>query len=157
MLLIIKRIEVNPMFLRKLTDEEVEQIKKSKDAANKVIKNQRKKLQAGIKEREKHRTSFKDVKLRSLIKQLEHLNTVTGHPVIIKVGDVSLYMNYDLLKKFERSLDKNNLHQCSSIFTTDTLIIRYGKHGQSGTVEVYGLPAYQVELLTGLPTIDLKG
>jgi len=144
------------MFLRKLTDEEIERIKKSKDAANKVIKNQRKKLQAEIKEREKHRPSFKDIKLRSLMKQLEYLNTVTGHPVIVKVEDVSLYVNYDLLKKFERSLDKSNLHQCSSIFTTDTLIINYGKHGQIGTIEVYGLPAYQVELLTGLPTIDFK-
>jgi len=144
------------MFLRKLTDDELEQIKKSKDAANRVIKAQRNKLQAEIKERKKFCPSFKDIKLRSLIKQLEYLNTITGHPVIVKVEDVSLYMNYDLLKRFAHSLDKSNLHQCSSIFTTDTLIINYGKHGQSGTAEVYGLPAYQVELLTGLPTIDLK-
>ena len=37
------------MFLRKLTDEESERIKKSKEAANKVIKEQRKKLLTEIK------------------------------------------------------------------------------------------------------------
>jgi len=141
------------MFIRKLTDEEIERIKKSKDDANKIIKAQRKKLQAEIKTYQKT-THFN--KLNLLIKQLDKLSVITESPVLVKVEGVSLCINYDLLKKFERALYKSNL-RCSDIkIDGKSLMIRYGKHGQSGAVELFELPEHQVKLLTVLPTINLK-
>ena len=141
------------MFLRKLTDEELVQIKKSKDDANKVIKAQRKKLQADIKI---YQRTTNSTKLNRLIKQLDELSVITESPVLVKVEGVSLCVNYDLLKKFERSLYKSNF-RCSDIkIHVKSLIIRYGKHGQSGAVELFELPEHQVKLLTVLPIINLK-
>ncbi|MHB1651649.1 MAG: hypothetical protein ACYCVD_04120 [Desulfitobacteriaceae bacterium] len=141
------------MFLRKLTDEDIERIKKAKDAANKTTKEQRKKLMTEIKiyQRTAHVT-----KVNLLIKQLDELGVIIGHPVIIKVDDMSLCMNHDLLKKFERSLDKSDFWNPNIKIEGKTLFISYQKHPNRGTVELYELPLYQVELLTGLPTIDLK-
>jgi len=144
------------MFLRKLTDEELARIKKAKDTANKAIKARRKKLAEEIKQRHKYRPTFKDVKLRSLGQQLEKTQPVIGHPVIITVGDQHLFMNYDLLKKFERSFNRGDLWTNDLKIEGNSLIIKYKNFPNRGTVELYELPAYQVELLTGLPSIDLK-
>lgn len=143
------------MFLRDLTDKEIEKIKKYKDSANAITKIQRKKLQAEIKARWKRNPTF-DKKREALERQLEAHTVIIGRPVIVKVEDLSLCLNYDLLKKFERSLYKSNL-ACNRIkIEGKSLIIRYGKYGQSGIFELAELPTYQTELLTGLPTIDLK-
>lgn len=132
------------MFLRKLTEEEINQIKKSKDAANKTIKVQRKKLAEKAK--------F----YRSVRHELGELQLITGHPVIIKVEDRGICLNYDLLKKLERSLDKSDFGRSWVRIEEKYLSIRYEKQGQKGTMELIELPAYQVELLDGLPTIDLE-
>ena len=142
------------MFLRDLTDEEIEKIKRYKDSANKVIKAHRKKLQAEIKVLWKSNPTF-DKKREKLERQLEDYAVVTGRPVIIKVGYEVITLNYDLLKKYERSLDKSNLRWSSVRIDDNSLIIRYEKHDQSGTIELYELPAHQVDLLDGLPTIEL--
>jgi len=141
------------MFLRKLTDEESERIKKSKEAANKVIKEQRKKLLTEIKAYQRKALSHQ---VSLLIKQLDALILITGHPVIIKVDDESLCMNYDLLKKFAVSFYKGNFWTTDLKIEGKSLFISYQKHPNRGTVELFELPAHQVELLKGLPLIDLK-
>lgn len=141
------------MFLRKLTDEELEKIKKAKDAANVIIKMQRRGLIAKIKLNEK---AFHMRQVDSLNMQLSDLNAIIGHPMIIKVEDASLYLNYDLLSKFERSLDKSDFWNPDIRIQEKSLIIRYEKLPNGGAVELFELPAYQVELLGGLPTMDLK-
>lgn len=139
------------MFLRKLTDDEIKKIKKLKDAANRTIKTQRKKLTAEMKQ---YRNNSR--KVASMINQLDYLSVITGYPVVVKVEDESVCLNYDLLKKFERSLYKSGLSCASIKIESKSLIVRYGKYGQSGILELTELPAYQTELLAGLPTIDLK-
>jgi len=139
---------------RDLTDVEIEKIKKYKDSANKVIKDQRKKLQAEIKARWKRNPTF-DKKREALERQLEIHSVITGHPVIVKFGYDVIYLNYDLLKKFERSIDKGNFFSNWAEIEENHLVIRYEKHGQNGTLELYQLPAHQVDLLDGLPIVDL--
>jgi len=159
------------MFLRKLTDEEVERIKKAKasikeqrQSLQRVIKNQRKRIQEENKRlKGKDRTvdMYQSLKilqdrLFDLQNKFDALPIITGLPVIVKVEDATLLMNYNLLNKFDHLLDRSDL-RCSWIKIEEkSLIIRYGKHGQSGTLELSELPEYQTELLTGLPIIDLK-
>jgi len=141
------------MFLRKLTDEELGKIKKAKEAANVIIKSRRKKLMAEIKVNQK---SFHIHQVEILTKQLEDTKVVIGHPVIIKVEEASLYLNYDLLNKFERSLDKSDFWNPDITIKEKRLVIWYQKLPNRGTVDLFELPAHQVELLNDLPTIDLK-
>jgi len=159
------------MFLRKLTEEEVEQIKKAKA----TIKNQRQELQGVIKKQRKRiqeetkRLKGKDrnVDLFQVLKSLQdHLSDlcnrfnalpiITGHPVIIKVEDASLCLNYDLLSRFDRSLDRSDFWNPDIKIDGKSLIVSYQKHTNMGTVELFELPADQVELLKGLPIIDLR-
>jgi len=65
-------------------------------------------------------------------------------------------LNYELLRKFAHSLDRSDFWQYHFKIKGGTLTIKYEKHGQSGTLELCKIPEYQTELLTGLPTIDLK-
>ena len=76
--------------------------------------------------------------------------------MIIKVDDESLCMNYDLLKKFAVSFYKGNFWTTDLKIEGKSLFISYQKHPNRGTVELFELPAHQVELLKGLPLIDLK-
>ena len=140
------------MFLRELTDEELEKIKKAKDAANVIIKMQRRGLMAKIKLNEE---AFHIHQVELLAKQLELLTLITGRPVIVKIGYDVIYLNYDLLKKYERSLDKGNFYSQWTKIEGKNLITRYEKHGQSGTVELLELPAHQVDLLDGLLIVEL--
>lgn len=141
------------MFLRDLTDEEIEKIKKYKDSANKVIKGQRKELALLIKV---NKNAFRIHNAELLAKQLEAHTVITGRPVIVKVGYDVICLNYDLLKKYGRSLDKGNFYSRRVKIEENRLVIRYEKHGQSGILELFELPTHQVDLLDGLPSIDLK-
>lgn len=130
------------MFLRELTDKEIAKIRKTKDVANKLIKTRRDNLMAEI-----------DL----LKKQLVALKAISGHPLIIKAGCASICVNYDLLKKFERSFNKGDFLSNGIKIEGKSLIIGYKKQTNKGVVELFELPLYQVELLDGLPSIDFKG
>ena len=157
------------MFLRKLTEEEVEQIKKAKASIKERrqdlqgdIKKQRKRIQEEVKRlKGKYGNSdYQPLKilrdhLSDLCNRFNALPIITGHPVIIKVEDASLCLNYDLLNKFDRSLDRSDFWNLDIKIDGRSLIVSYQKHPIGGTVELFELPADQVELLKGLPTIDL--
>lgn len=96
-----------------------------------------------------------DLKLRSLKQGLEKTRPIVGHPVIITLDGMSVFADYDILNKFVHSLDKNGFWNRTFQIEGASLVIRYTKHGQSGGVELF-IPAYQAELLVGLPIIDLK-
>lgn len=158
------------MFLRKLEDDELERIKKAKN----IIKEQRQELQSQIKKQRKriqaetkrlkgtirnadmyqHLTALQD-HLSDLANQINALPIVTGLPVIVKIGDASLCLNYEILKKFERSLEKSDLRWGQIKIEGKSLIIRYEKHGQEGALELYEPVTYRVDLLHGLPSFDL--
>lgn len=146
------------MFLRKLTDQEIERIKKAKDTANRAIKEQRKRLQAEIKQLEKLH-QYSSQKFESLNQQLEALKVITGFPVIIKADNWSMFVNYTLLKKIESSLNRSDFWHVSletkSEDRVNTLLIKYHSQTHKGQMEIYGLLRYQVELLARLPVISL--
>ena len=155
------------MFLRKLSETELEQINKAKGS----IKDQRQKLQTAIKKQRKSiQEETKRLKgkakdpdmfqtlnaLRDYLFKLQSqygaLPIITGLPVIIKVDSISLCMNYELLKKFGLSLDKGDFWQYRFKIEERSLTIKYAKHGHSGTFELLEIPYF----LEGLPTIDLN-
>lgn len=154
------------MFLRKLTETELGQIKKAKES----IKKQREELQSSIKKqrrsiqeetkrlkgRPKDPDMFQTLNalwdgLSKLENQRNALPIITGLPVLINVDDSTLCLDYDRLKKFSNSLSKGDFWQYQFKASERSLIIKYQKYGQSGGVEIYELPY----LLDGLPTIDL--
>jgi len=94
--------------------------------------------------------------LGDLQNRFSALPIITGFPVIVKVEDMSLCMNYDLLKKFEQSFYKSNFWGHSVKIKGKSLIMKYKSQTVEGVLELFELPAHQTELLTGLPTIDLK-
>ena len=75
--------------------------------------------------------------LGDLQNRFSALPIITGFPVIVKVEDMSLCMNYDLLKKFERSLDKSDLRSFSIKIEGNSLVIKYLKFGQSGHLKLF--------------------
>jgi len=163
------------VFLRKLTDKELEQIKKAKAG----IKEQRQSLQGAVKKQRKSiQEETKRLKgkaqdadilqnleeyglnalrdnLTTLQNQFNALPIITGLPVIVRIGEESLRMNYELLNKFDRLLDKSNLSVQRIKIDGRSLIVRYGKYGQSGSLELLEPVEYLVDPLTWLPAIDL--
>ena len=143
------------MLLRKLTDEETVKIKKSKDGANKIIREQRKKLVREISGyRDYSPNNSVDLKLRALKQRLEKTQLVIGHPVIVNIEGMSVLVDYDRLNKFGNSLGRSGFWNHTTKIEGASLILRYRKHDQSGAVELF-IPDYQAELLKGLPSIDL--
>lgn len=144
------------MFLRKLTDKEIEQIKKSKE----MIRTRLQELLKEIREVKKLRRIYKDPTLQQLERQLdENNNILTGLPrlpVILKSRDESMYMDYAWLKKIGNSLDRSGFWSIRLRINDRTLIIDYRKTGHSGAMKILELPLPPVEILTGLPVIDLE-
>ncbi len=137
-------------YVRKLTDEEKAQIRTAKQAANNTIKAKRKAIQKQIKELEKATPFSKTQILKSLEEQLDELRIVTGQPVYVSIGGETVCLNYELLEKLYRSL-KRFSHRTMRVQQGVSLTVEY----QTGMVELYELPPYQVELLKGLPVIEL--
>ena len=73
--------------------------------------------------------------------------------MVIRVEEMSVCMNYDLLKKLERSLNKSNPRWCWIDIEGRSLVIRYQNQTNKGIMEIFELPSYQVDLLKGLPVI----
>lgn len=140
------------MFLRKLTAAEEEQIRQAKTSANDVIKAKRDE----ICKRMKPATA----KLR---RQLQHDLTswslVTGKPVIIQHLDDRICLDYELLRKFVRSLKG-----CPSVWVQvqmdkpgTTLSIGYSRRDGKGhgAMNLFELRHYSHELLKDLPVIEI--
>lgn len=143
------------MFLRALTTDEVAQIKTAKHEANQVLTDRRKELSFRIKKLRK----FGHQDVRQLEKERESIRIVTGSPVVIAVDGDSMFIDYELLKKFDRMLDPRNWQrsfQMKRILGKPILTIQYQKNKQSGVLELYELPAYQTELLKNLPVVEVS-
>lgn len=142
------------MYIRKLTDEDKTLIRKAKQKANDEIKKERKVLLAHIRKLERKAGYFSRAELRILDNRLETLKPVTGSPVIAIVGDNSICLKYNTLEKLSRSLRRSGYRGIASIINTDnrkTLHVKYDK----GEFELFELPLYQVNLLHGLPIIEI--
>ena len=76
--------------------------------------------------------------------------------MIIKVNDLSMCIDLDILKKFSVSFYKGDFWTNDLKIVDKSLVIGYQKFPNRWTVELFELPAHQVELLDGLPIMDLK-
>lgn len=121
--------------MRPLTGEEKALSKAAKQRANKQLQAQRRKI--GVR--------IRDVK---------------GDPVVLQMDGGSITLNYEMLRRFIRSLKKRHWNMSldtstgSSVLTITHHINLRGK--DRGYVELYDLPPYQKELLTDLPVIEIE-
>lgn len=91
----------------------------------------------------------------ALLREFEALRDVSGFPAIVVFEGELLTINYELFRRFLRSLRG---HHVSMRIERHCLRIDYAKFPVThGTIELYGLPAYQTRLLTDLPLVRLEG
>lgn len=155
------KIEVTGMFLKKLSDEEIKLIKKAKDAANKGIKEKRKRLLLVLKACKKSNAYQRDT-LKHLERQLDACSIIVGLPVILSDDGESIILDYNLLKKLDSSLKRSQfdyvLPRVSVIHGKKYCTVHYRnqfRQGVEGRIELLELPENQVEALIDLPVIDL--
>ncbi|KZS48106.1 hypothetical protein AWU65_20330 [Paenibacillus glucanolyticus] len=121
--------------MRPLTLDEKALSKAAKQRANKQLQAQRRKI--GVR--------IRDVK---------------GEPVILEIEGRSITLNYEMLRRFIRSL-KNRHWNMSLDISTGSSVLVISHHidlwsKDRGYIELYDLPAYQKELLTELPVIEIE-
>lgn len=169
--------------LRKLTARELEKIRKAKKTANSILTPQRREINKQIKELRKSSALGKYTKMAELENELEKLRPITGNPIMLFVGGQTMMVDYNRLKKIDRTLPwkkgwrytkvriqqerqqtwPNQIAYLSrenddaSIATKPVLHLTYVNvlSGVGGSLEMYELPNYQRELLTDLPVIEV--
>lgn len=133
------------MHIRPLTDPELERIREVKQLANDVLKLQRQEITRQIKKMlhgaEKELMQWKR----------DHIKDITGKPVIVSLDGEGIGLNYELLQRLNRSLEKRGWHREINI-KRNTLTIQYPR----GIIELNEFPAYQLDVLGDLPVVDLK-
>lgn len=153
------------MYLIKLTDEELKSIKDFKNKVNSKIREQNKKYTDEIQEikRNKKKHTYSESE-RIRIDDLKQIirDVFTGLPVILRMEENIIYMDYNLLRKIEKSLNKSNLYSDIHIDNEQgqkELVIQYHDPAQTrkGIIQIYEETIYQDELLTGLPVIKAEG
>lgn len=134
------------MYLRPLTDAELVIIREAKKTANAAIKKQRDTLARKIK-----KDNLSISVLADLNREFKALQYITEQPVIISLDGEQMSLNYELLKKLNKSLEKRGWSRTVAI-RKSTLVIEY----PAGEIGINQLPDYQLELLGALPVVDLK-
>jgi hypothetical protein len=143
------------MYIRPLTNEEAAKIKKAKQAANEVLKEQRKDLTKEINNLRKVPGSYgKKATLDDLEQQLKKLQAITGNPVIFSMNGNTMCIDYELLKKLNKSLDPRRFSRKIGIEKKQLTIEYWRNQHHKGTITLYELPLYQ--LLNGLPTVKIE-
>lgn len=144
---------ITASYVKRMTNQQMAQINEAKHKANAIIRAKRKALKAEIKQLEKLevKSIIRSSPLRSLDTQLDDLGLVTGQPALVSIQGATICIDYGLLRKIDRSLAKRFWHRTIHIQPGRSLTIEY----QIGTVELYELPAYWIELLSDLPVIEL--
>lgn len=142
------------MNIRPLTDSELEQIKTAKDVANNRLTEMRQTLR-------KQRKALSKVELTNLENRLAYLWPTKGKPVTLTLDDESICIDYEILLKFTKSLNRHKFHYWFKMTGTEgidrQLVIRYEKRLRGGMVALNELPARQRDLLQGLPKISISG
>lgn len=132
------------MYIRPLTDAELDLIKEMKKLANMKLTKQRQALARQIK-----KTS--NYVRKKLQQERDNLRYIIGKPVIVSMNGGNMLIDYELLLKLDRSLKRRGYHREISI-KGHTLVIEHPK----GFIELNELPEHQAELLVDLPVIDLS-
>lgn len=148
--------------MRPLTPEEKALSKAAKQRANRQLQAQRREI--GVRIREIASTpDMEPVALRrkaALLARFEGIRDVKGDPVVLEIDGNSITLNYEMLRRFIRSLKNRHWNMKLDISTgSPVLIITHHIDLWSkdrGFIELYELPPYQKELLTDLPVIEIE-
>ncbi|MFB5192772.1 hypothetical protein [Alicyclobacillus fastidiosus] len=143
------------MQIRTLNDRELDQIKAAKKAANDKLTDWRRSLR-------RNRKSLTTHERANLENNLAAHKRVTGKPVVVVVDGNEIYLNYELLQRFLKSLDRQRFTFYSfcveGLGFSRRLSVSYGQplYGRGyGVVEFFELPPRQRDLLSELPRVEL--
>lgn len=152
------------IFFRDLTEDEIKQIKDIKQK----IKQERKKVQDEISKGKKFYafdSLQKEQALAQLKQQLESIPIVVGQPVVLKLKNKIININYATLKALEKTFKDERWNVGLSIqrqryaLKDSYLIISY-KHydnDQNGIMKLKCLSLPQIEILElKLPVVELE-
>lgn len=138
------------MYLRPLTDAEINQIREAKRAANDTITKQRQALAKEIKTYKYGKAPTEMVELYDALKQ------ITGKPVFFLQGHRSMLLDYDMVNALLKSLKKSRYRAQVSLIRVVTKTVMFITY-PAGEIQLNELPKYQEAVLTkGLPVIEIK-
>lgn len=141
--------------MRPLTEAERRKSVAAKQAANVVIRAERRKLAAEIEWMQRRALSGWQYKE----KELNRLQPVTGLPVLLSSGDKVVCVDYEKLRKLISKLKPQDWSREFSL-TQGAIGCRYENRwapDRRGRFELYELPQHQRMLLHDLPVIELGG
>lgn len=137
------------MAIRALTSDELDMIKTVKQSANDRITGYRRRL----KQNRKRLTARERTDLEN---KLAYYERITGKPIVVMIDGREIYLDYELLQKFIRSLDRQKFMFYSFAIAGSefnrVLMITYDNGPfavGSGTAELFELPSRQRDLLSG--------
>lgn len=148
--------------MRPLTGEEKALSKAAKQRANKQLQSRRGEIGSKLKVvRELYGFGQSAAERREkLLHQFDMLKDIKGEPVVMQMDGGSITLNYEMFRRFIRSLKNRQWNMSldtstgSHVLVITHLINSWGK--DRGRVELYDLPPYQKELLTDLPVIEIE-
>jgi len=144
------------MPIRALTDDELDQSQTAKQHANERLKNMRSTLR-------QQRRGLSSKQLGELEHRISEFKAIKDKPVTFVLDGERISLDYAFLTKFTKSLDKQGFWYDFRIHGADfdrTLTIRYRhQHREDchGQVELFQISARQLDLLQGLPEVELEG
>ncbi len=140
--------------MRPLTSEEKARCTNARKRANKALREQRRAI--GVKLRDLPESSrIGEV----LLFEFESIRDIKGYPVTVSLNGNEMVLNYELLRCFDRSL-KNRIKSIKIVWRDNCPVLLIDHHTRYwskdvGSIELYELPAYQRELLTDLPIVEI--
>ena len=140
--------------IRDLTAEEKAHIKQQKEKANKYYSEIRKKLTAQLIAEKKGQKGYLTQRARDLESKRDAVPTIKGTPVYFVLGETTILLNYDLIKK-SLNLTKKFTRELEIESQGLYLIVCCFDRTTKGRYEFIELPD-EYTLLDGLPTIELE-
>lgn len=140
--------------MRPLTSDEKARSNDARKKTNKQLTEQRKAITLSLR-----KLAIGSIQRPALLTKLEMVRDVKGTPVIALLDGVEIFIDYDLYRGFIRKLKNRqvtiriDLSSGSPAIRISHSVSYYSK--DSGFIELYSLPPYQTELLTGLPVIAI--
>lgn len=103
--------------------------------------------------------AFDAAQREALVAEFDSLRDIPGAPVLIVQGGLHMTVNYDLLRRMEKSLRKR-IADCRIEINADgaVLVMSHSdpfRPKNHGTIELRAIPSHKAELLTDLPIINL--
>jgi len=146
------------MYLRKLTDDENEFIQEAKRKANKILTANRRSITAKLNSKVTYPNE-----IPALEKELRKNRRIIGKPVFLKIAGKIMSTDYERLERLDKLLNPQQWARTIAIKKDENgyplLELIYWRHKdrlQTGTIVLYELPQYQLDLLGTLPVIEIS-